>query len=227
MTVLIVNNKKTIIIFSLFIIFLIPLIGHAYKQYQYSKIYVDEYGDLSGYFIINVTNAPTIINVSIPGNVSAYAAFSNNLSLPATLNKNNITVLVENNTAVNITFISFNAVSQRGEAFFLDIDLPSYTDLILPKNSVIIYTNATIQSINGNTISLSPGNIEIEYSIQNVTSPITTTSITNTVTASNSTTLSSTPLPTTSSHASNLMLYVSIIIVIIIAVAVLLLRRSK
>ncbi|WP_292319477.1 hypothetical protein [Caldisphaera sp.] len=226
------NIKVPILLSLIFIIFLMPLVGHAYQSYQYSQLYIDEYGDLSGYFIVNVTNAPTVVTINIPGNISAYEAVSGNTSLPVTINRNNVSVLVENNSIVNLSFISFNAAIQKGETFFLDIDLPSYTNLILPSNAVIIYTNATIQGINGNTISLYPGNIEIEYSIQNITTTSTTTiTSTSTITSNSSTSTSSTTPPSTSISPTTkgIILYGVIgIVVVIIAIAVLLLlRRSK
>ncbi len=221
-------NKKYLIIFLFSLLFLSPIIGHAS---QLSQINIDQYGDLTGYYVINVTNAPTVLTITIPGNITGYEAFSlnNNSVLPASVSGNNISILVENNSLVNISFVSLDATIQKGQVFILDLNLPIETNIILPKNSVIIYTNASINDINSNIINVNPGNIEIEYSLQNITSTSSTT-ITSTQNTSSITpphTSSTTSSSTTPSKISSTLYGIIVVVVIVIIVLVVMLLRRK
>lgn len=235
-------NKKYLIIFLFSLLFLSPIIGHAS---QLSQINIDQYGDLTGYYVINVTNAPTVLTITIPGNITGYEAFSlnNNSVLPASVSGNNISILVENNSLVNISFVSLDATIQKGQVFILDLNLPIETNIILPKNSVIIYTNASINDINSNIINVNPGNIEIEYSLQNITSTSSTTTQTSTtfITSTSSTTITSTQntssitpphtssttsSSTTPSKISSTLYGIIVVVIVIIVLVVMLLRRK-
>ncbi|MDP8003773.1 MAG: hypothetical protein ACP5I6_06055 [Caldisphaera sp.] len=231
------NNKRkiflTILIFSF--LALSPIIAKANNQ-----INLDQYGNLIGFFEINVTNAPTQITIKVPGNVTGYEAIdlNNNDPLPISYSNGLLTILVTNSSLVNISFISLNAAIQNGNLFSINLELPVESNISFPNNAVLIYTNSTIVSSKNNTLTVLPGNVTFKYSIANQT----TTSITSTTTvissitttstsisATSSLTTTSTKSSTTTSKLSYPSYYIAIgiiVVILIIIIAFLIIRKK-
>ncbi|MEB3691782.1 MAG: hypothetical protein G5Z42_07155 [Caldisphaeraceae archaeon] len=191
-------KKKVIALLAMLSIalFILP-IGHAL---QVGNLKVDQYGNIAGYFIINVTNAPEEITIKIPGSLIAYEAVSNNNTLPANYSDGVLKVLATSNAIVNISFISANATKIQGGIIVLYLDVPSLTEIELPPNSVLIYANSSISSIkNGTTILVNPGDFVLEYALSTTTSSKSSTTTTSSAPTTSTTTSSSTTKPLTSS----------------------------
>ncbi|MCE4607364.1 MAG: hypothetical protein F7B61_00165, partial [Caldisphaeraceae archaeon] len=187
------KKKVIVLLATLSIAFFILPIGYAL---QAGNLKVDQYGNIAGYFVINVTNAPEEITIKIPGSLVAYEAVSNNNTLPANYSDGILKVLATSNAIVNISFISTNATKMQGGIIVLYLDVPSLTEIELPPNSVLIYTNSSISSIkNGTTIFVNPGDFVLEYTLSTTTSSKSSTTTTSSTSEISTTTSSTTTKP--------------------------------
>jgi uncharacterized membrane protein len=129
---------------------------------------------------VDVTNAPTVLNITALGTPYLCEAYTaNGDALPVNYSGNSISVYVFDNTTVFIRYIVPIAV-RDGRIWSINLSVMSPVRIELPPNAVPIYISRVpdnVETVNDSLILdySSPGQVSIEYVISYELPPVTTT----------------------------------------------------